>query len=70
MLQLDPNDVPGAHNAVNIKRIVLALRKQRPGMVQTVDQYLFCYLVRTLPFTPAPSALVVIVIHSAVKWHA
>ena len=31
--------------AVSIKRIVAALRRQRPGMVQTFDQYLLCYQV-------------------------
>ncbi|KAK9803879.1 hypothetical protein WJX72_001449 [[Myrmecia] bisecta] len=40
---LDPADMGGWHNAVNVKRIVLALRKQRMGMVQTVDQYIFCH---------------------------
>jgi len=29
---------------VNIAEIVLELRKQRPNMVQTVEQYEFCYL--------------------------
>ena len=40
---LDPKDVNGGRQAVNIKRIVAALRKERAGMVQSLAQYLFCY---------------------------
>ena len=42
----DMRDPRAVHNAINIKRIVTALRKQRPGMVQTFEQYLLCYQVR------------------------
>ena len=29
--------------AVNLKRLVTQLRKQRAGMVQMPEQYMFCY---------------------------
>ena len=41
----DLRDPKAVHNAINIKRIVAALRKQRPGMVQTFEQYLLCHQV-------------------------
>ena len=47
--------------AVSIKRIVAALRRQRPGMVQTFDQYLLCYQVRhwvrVMPCLPDPARI-------------
>ena len=33
----------GAENAVSMKRLIAHLRKQRIGMVQTVQQYVFIY---------------------------
>jgi len=39
-LKEHPDEVP----KINIAEEVLALRKQRPNMVQTVEQYEFCYL--------------------------
>lgn len=56
---LDPKDVAGARQAVNIKRIVAALRKERAGMVQSLPQYLFCYrhaLLSRLPPHSLPSS--------------
>ena len=32
-----------AVKAVDLKRVVTNLRKQRAGMVQTEEQYIFCY---------------------------
>jgi len=40
-LQLKEN--PNAEPTLNITEVVLNLRKQRPSMVQTVEQYEFCY---------------------------
>lgn len=40
---VDPRDGAAARQAVNVKRIVGALRRQRAGMVQTYEQYLLCY---------------------------
>ena len=51
----DLRDPKAVHTAINIKRIVTALRKQRPGMVQTFEQYLLCYQVR-LRLSVHPSA--------------
>lgn len=42
---VDPRDGAAARQAVNVKRIVGALRRQRAGMVQTYEQYLLCYQV-------------------------
>ena len=47
----DLRDPKAVHNAINIKRIVTALRRQRPGMVQTYDQYLLGYQVRSAACT-------------------
>lgn len=33
----------GAENAVSMKRLIPHMRKQRIGMVQTVQQYVFIY---------------------------
>ena len=41
----DAADAAAAQKAVNVKRIVGHLRRQRPGMVQNYEQYLFCYQV-------------------------
>lgn len=35
--------VAGAENAVSMKRLIAHMRKQRIGMVQTVQQYVFIY---------------------------
>ncbi|KAL0030296.1 hypothetical protein WJX77_008043 [Trebouxia sp. C0004] len=40
---LDAKDVKGAESAVSMKRLIAHLRKQRIGMVQTVQQYIFIY---------------------------
>lgn len=40
---LDGKDIKGAEAAVSMKRLVTHLRKQRLGMVQTVQQYVFIY---------------------------
>lgn len=43
--QLDAKDSTAAERAVDVKRVVTNLRKQRVGMVQTPGQYLFCHQV-------------------------
>lgn len=50
---MDLKDAAAAERAVDIKRVVSNLRKQRAGMVQTPGQYLFCHQVVPLanPFT-------------------
>ncbi|KAK9800312.1 hypothetical protein WJX73_000371 [Symbiochloris irregularis] len=40
---VEPRDGLACRQAVSVKRIVAALRKQRAGMVQTFEQYRFCY---------------------------
>jgi len=47
LLGVDPSDVVAAEKAVDVKRVVTTLRKQRYGMVQNPSQYLFCHQVRT-----------------------
>ena len=42
---MDLKDATAAERAVDIKRVVSSLRKQRAGMVQTPGQYLFCHQV-------------------------
>jgi len=43
LLGVDPSDVVAAEKAVDVKRVVTTLRKQRYGMVQNPSQYLFCH---------------------------
>ncbi|GAM25942.1 hypothetical protein SAMD00019534_091170, partial [Acytostelium subglobosum LB1] len=43
MMSRIDNTVPGHRIDFNIFNIVKNLRKQRPGMVQQLEQYLFCY---------------------------
>lgn len=44
--QMGCKDATEAERAVDIKRVVATLRKQRMGMVQTPGQYLFCHQAR------------------------
>lgn len=43
LLTLDQADQHAAEKAVDVKRVVMSLRKQRYGMVQNPQQYLFCH---------------------------
>jgi len=43
-LRQDVQDHPQQQLYVNIVKTILYMRQQRPGMVQTKDQYVFCYL--------------------------
>ena len=45
LLTLDQADQYAAEKAVDVKRVVTSLRKQRYGMVQNPQQYLFCHQV-------------------------
>ena len=45
LLTLDQGDQYAAEKAVDVKRVVSNLRKQRYGMVQNPQQYLFCHQV-------------------------
>ncbi|KAL3155220.1 hypothetical protein ABBQ32_013159 [Trebouxia sp. C0010 RCD-2024] len=40
---LDAKDIKGAENAISMKRLISHMRKERIGMVQTVQQYVFIY---------------------------
>lgn len=46
LLTLDQADQYAAEKAVDVKRVVTSLRKQRYGMVQNPQQYFFCHQVR------------------------
>ena len=52
LLSLDQADQHAAERAVDVKRVVSSLRKQRYGMVQTPQQYLFCHQVEALLTRP------------------
>jgi len=43
-LRLDTNEKTEKEPEFNIVKTVLFMREQRPGMVQTKEQYMFCYL--------------------------
>ena len=65
---VDPRDGLAARNAINVKRIVTALRKQRGGMVQTYEQYLLCYQV--LPVTCQGTAVLHLHVRLCCRAHA
>ena len=44
-------------SAAELKPIVAELRRQRAGMVQTAEQYLFCYQVRYEPVRRTPRGM-------------
>ena len=50
--RLCSRDYGVAVSAAELKPIVAELRRQRAGMVQTAEQYHFCYQVRSKPCTP------------------
>jgi len=43
-VELQLKEKPDEEPTINIAEVVLQLRQQRPNMVQTVEQYEFCYL--------------------------
>jgi len=43
-VELQLKEKPDEEPTINLVEVVLELRKQRPNMVQTVEQYEFCYL--------------------------
>ena len=45
LLGVASGDSAAAEKAVDVKRVVANLRKQRYGMVQNPSQYLFCHQV-------------------------
>jgi hypothetical protein len=45
LLGVDQSDSAAAEKAVDVKKVVATLRKQRYGMVQNPSQYLFCHQV-------------------------
>lgn len=47
--RLRSGDYGVAVGAAELKPVVAELRRQRAGMVQTAEQYLFCYRVRSIP---------------------